>query len=173
MYGFSLEEGYVGCYSGVRCSLLATSPRSFPSVVSDLLSQLPRRRHVLHLILFNAPILGSRCIARHRLFGTGTHRFFKSDRPTLDCILRPMPSTPLIVRMRDCHPRDSRQVLCQRCSGVPCMLLRGRSKHFVFTKKFRNSSPYTSVRRQSMRTFHRLGKILRGRSFPIGDVVHR
>lgn len=157
----------------IHYSILTASTTDFPSMVDELLSQLPQGATVVRLILFGSSSSNEEYIRRREVFKEKVHTRYKHQTPAISYVAQPTLDAPLIMEVHHFQPESGDIITFRSHREIPYVIIENQSGRFLFAGGFQGDVFCTDIERQAKEAFQCLGEVLEQEAFPIDSIVRQ
>ncbi|MDD4516850.1 endoribonuclease L-PSP [Massilibacteroides sp.] len=159
--------------NNIRYHLLTTTQADFPTMVADLLEQLPANETILRLAFFGTPADNQEYVIRRSVLFDQLKHYFGADRPVLSYVSQPPLNTPLLLEVHSYLPEKDDTISYRSEEGLPYVILENQRGRFLFAGGFQGDVMNTSIHEQSGFVFNKIERLLHKEGFPINSIVRQ
>lgn len=157
----------------IRYSLLTTVKADFPTMVENLLAQLPTNEIIVRLAFFGTPANNEEYLQRRSILRDKVRHCFGMNRPVLSYVSQPPLNTPLLLEVHSYRSDKTDRVIYGIQDDLPYILIENEAGRFLYAGGFQGDIVGTSIDEQSGELFRHIDVLLKKEGFPINSIVRQ
>ena len=157
----------------IRYHIYITEKADFPEMVDQLLSQLPENEVILRLSFFGTPASNEEYVSRRVMLREKIRRRYGNSEPALSYVSQPPLNAPLILEVHSYIPDAKDQLTFRHYKGVPYVILKNQSGHFLFAGGFQGDVINFGIEQQSVEVFKMVSEVLKKEGFPVNSIIRQ
>lgn len=157
----------------IHYHIYTAQPADFPTMVDNLLAQLPEYEVIFRLAFFGTPVSNEEYVSRRINLREKIRRRYGECEPALSYVSQPPLDAPLIMEVHSYVPEADDRITFRHYRGTPYVLLENPDGRFLFAGGFQGDVINFRVEQQSSEVFRMVGDVLKREGFPVNSIIRQ